>query len=233
MSVVAQNLLRIKERVAAAALRSGRKAGDITLVAVTKFVDLERMGEALRLGLSHLGENRLQEAAVKIPALALSQADICWHMLGHLQSNKAAKAAELFSRVDSLDRAEILQTLEQRLEKLGKTMEVLIEVKLSPEVNKSGVQESELFVLMEQCLAAKQLRLRGLMTMGLLAADANATRAVFRRLRELRDQSIAKGIAGPTFDTLSMGMSGDYEIAIEEGATEIRIGQALFGKQSS
>ena len=213
-------------------MHSGRQPHAVTLVAVTKSVDVARIAQAVELGITHLGENRVQEAAGKIPHLAQDDAGhLCWHMIGHLQSNKINKAAELFSRVDSLDRWDAIETLERRLDKVDKTMEVLLELKLSTEAAKTGASEDQALRMIGQWEKLRRLRLLGLMTMAPWPSYENLTRDVFRRCAELFHRINSRGMGPGPLSVLSMGMSGDFEIAIEEGATEVRLGRALFGER--
>jgi len=224
-SSIAANLAQIRERVARAAQRSGRRAEEITIVAVTKTHPSETIIAAYEAGLRHFGENRVQEFEGKTPALAKLTAT--WHLIGHLQSNKAARAARLFNRIDSVDSLALAQRLDAAAAAENKKLGVLIEVHLSGEATKSGVAEAELLVLAESVATFPHLQLHGLMTIPPFLDHPEAVRPFFRKLAELREK-VARRIAKP-LPILSMGMSHDFEIAIEEGATEIRPGTALFG----
>jgi pyridoxal phosphate enzyme (YggS family) len=225
---IADNIARVTERIARAAERASRRPDEIALVAVSKTFPAEAIRAAYAAGLRHFGENRLQEFEAK--RNALSDLDVTWHMIGHVQSNKARKVAELFNRVDSVDRFSIAEKLDAAAEEgaAGSQLPVLIEVKLGGEEGKSGVEETALVQLAEdvaqQC---SNLQLRGLMTIPPYADDAERTRPFFRKLRELRDE-LQRRIRAE-LPVLSMGMSHDFEVAIEEGATEVRIGTAIFG----
>ena len=222
---IAANLERVKERIEAAATRSGRRVKDITLVAVSKTFQAEALREAYAAGARHFGENRIQEWESKIGLLA--DLPVTSHFIGHLQSNKSRRAAHLFDRVDSLDTAGLAQKVNAAASDEGKRLPVLIEVRLGDEPTKNGVHESELLPLAGAIVTLPHLELLGLMTIPPYFDDAQNSRPYFRRLRELRDGvSQALGIPLPV---LSMGMSHDFEIAIEEGATEIRIGTDIFG----
>lgn len=206
----------VEQRIATAVARAGRKREELTLVAVTKKFPAAIMREAYDAGLRHFGENYVQEFEQKAPELAdLSGAT--FHLIGHLQSNKAKRASELFQSIQTVDS----DRLAKRLESMGKPLDVMIEVKLSEEDAKSGADPADLPPLIESLRNSKLLRLRGLMTMPPWSDDPEQTRPYFRRLKQLADEH---GIVG-----LSMGMSHDLEAAIEEGATLIRIGTALFG----
>ncbi|HKF46125.1 MAG TPA: YggS family pyridoxal phosphate-dependent enzyme [Terracidiphilus sp.] len=241
MTTLRENLERVEEAIEAACRRAGRSRGDVELMAVSKTYTAETIAEAARLGLRLFGENRVQEFAGKagelaplrsMGALAASDAPVLVHLIGHLQSNKAAKAAELFDGVDSVDSVRLAERLNEAAGKLGKRLPVLIEVKLSPEETKAGVEpeSDEAARLLERLSDFSHLHLRGLMTIAPWGAAEDITRACFRSLREWRDRW-AKAHPRLTFDVLSMGMSGDFALAIEEGATRVRIGTALFGKR--
>jgi PLP dependent protein len=228
-SSIASNLAGIRERIARAAERAGRRAEEIILVAVSKTFPAEAICAAYEVGLREFGENRVQEFEAKHPKL--TDLDATWHLIGHLQSNKAKRAAQLFSRVDSVDSLALAQKLDLAADDDEKRLPVLIEVHLGGESTKSGVAEADLPALAEGISALAHLDFRGLMTVPPYSEDAERVRPYFRKLRELRDQlSQRLGIRLPT---LSMGMSHDFEVAIEEDSTEIRIGTALFGQRSA
>lgn len=242
MTQLSQNLERLESAIAQACRRAGRPRHDVELMAVSKTYPASTIIEAAQLGLRLFGENRVQEFATKavemaswraMGANAASDEPVWMHLIGHLQSNKAAKAAELFDAVDSVDSVRLAERLNDAAEKLHKHLPVLIEVKLSAEETKEGVapESAEAAALLERLPDLKHLRLRGLMTIAPWGVAEDVTRACFRSLREWRDRWAA---AYPKlgFDALSMGMSGDFAIAIEEGATRIRIGTALFGKRA-
>jgi PLP dependent protein len=224
-STIAENLTPIRERIARAAQHAGRRAEEITIVAVTKTHPADAIIPAYDAGLRHFGENRVQEFESKTAALANLKAT--WHLIGHLQSNKAARAARLFDRIDSVDSLALAQRLDASAAAENKKLGVLIEVHLSNETTKSGVSEAELPALAESIATFPYLRLQGLMTIPPFVDDPASARPFFRKLAALRDQ-LSRNLARP-LPTLSMGMSHDFEIAIEEGATEIRLGTALFG----
>jgi len=224
-STIAANLARIRERIARAAQHAGRRAEEITIVAVTKTHPAETILAAYRAGLRHFGENRVQEFESKTPALTNLTAS--WHLIGHLQSNKAARAARLFNRIDSVHSLPLAQRLDAAAAAENKQLGVLIEVHLSDEATKSGVSEADLPALAESVSTFPNLQLRGLMTIPPFIEQPESVRPFFRKLAELRDK-VSRRIAKP-LPILSMGMSHDFEVAIEEGATEIRPGTALFG----
>lgn len=225
-SALAAALESVRARIARAAERSGRTAESVTLVAVTKTVPAEAICEAYRLGLRHFGENRVQEREAKRAALdELTEA--VWHMIGHLQRNKARRAIELFHRLDSLDSLRLAEKLEAVAAERGVRMPVLIEVRLAPEESKTGVEPEALPALAEEVLRLPHLELEGLLAVPPFHSDPEQVRPYFRRLRQLRDRLASQ--LGVPLPRLSMGMSHDFEVAIEEGATEIRLGTALFG----
>lgn len=226
---IAANLARVRERVGRAAGRAGRRAEQVTLVAVSKAFPAEAIRAAYEAGLRHFGENRVQEWESKQPHLA--GFDAVWHLIGHLQGNKARRAARLFDRVDSVDSLPLAQKMDMAAAAEGKRLPVLIEVHTGGEATKSGVDEKDLPALAEGVTALAHLELLGLMTIPPFFEKAERTRPYFRRLRELRDELSAR-LGGP-LPLLSMGMSHDFEVAIEEGATEIRAGTALFGERGA
>ena len=219
MSPVRENCLRTFDRIHQAAIRCGRDPAGIKLIAVTKTVPAQAIREAVDAGISHIGENRLQEALSKRDAL--NDLPLTWHFIGHLQTNKAKKVAENFDWVQCIDRSELATKLN---EAVSKPLPVLIEVKLQGEPGKSGVGEAALPRLVQEFKAYTQLQLRGLMAIPPFYENAEDVRPYFGKLRELAHR----------FDLpeLSMGMSHDFEVAIEEGATMVRIGTALFGERS-
>ena len=224
-----QRLDEIRGRIAAAAARSGRPAGGVTLVGVTKTVAVEVVQAAVALGLADLGESRVQEAQAKIQAVGRDRAR--WHLIGHLQRNKAGRAVELFDRVHGLDDADLAGALSRHAVSSGRSLPVLVEVNVSGEATKFGVAPEDLEPLLERIVALPGLRLDGLMTVGALVERAAAARTGFARLRALRDRAERRlGLALPE---LSMGMSGDFEVAVEEGSTMVRVGSAIFGARSA
>lgn len=230
---VAKNIASIQERIASAAQRSGRKSGDITLMAVSKTFPATSVREAHDAGLRVFGENRVQEFSQKAGALR-NLHDAKWHMIGHLQSNKAATAAEVFDAVDSLDSLKLAEKLNASAEKLGKKLAVLIEVNVGGEEAKSGLapHSDELEKLLMAAPRLGHLDFRGLMTIPPFTEDAQEARPYFRRLRSLRDDIAGRHLPAIHMDELSMGMSHDFEIAIEEGSTCVRVGTAIFGQRA-
>jgi len=223
---IRENIERVRERMARAATRVGRRPEDVKLVAVSKTFPPERIREAYEAGLRDFGENRVQEAQAKRPALA--DLDCTWHLVGHLQTNKAKPARELFRWLHSLDSARLADKLDQSAGVCAR-LAVLIEVNLGGEASKSGAAEQEVAALAEHVRSLHNLELKGLMTIPPFYEDAEQVRPFFRRLRELSERLRAAGFT--QLAELSMGMSHDFEVAIEERATVIRVGTALFGER--
>jgi pyridoxal phosphate enzyme (YggS family) len=221
----------INQRIAAACHRAGRQVSEITLVAVSKTVAPARIREAIVAGVYDLGENRVQEAAAKIPELGevAAERQVRWHLIGHLQSNKARRAVELFDVVQSVDSLKLAQRLDNIAGELDRRLPVFIEVNLGGEESKSGVAPDQVLHLCERVGKFANLELKGLMAVPPFSENPEDARAFFQRLRRLRDEAREAGAAGAAFKDLSMGMSGDFEVAVEEGATFVRIGTALFG----
>ncbi len=225
-----KRLAAVRERIAAAAMRAGRTADDITLIAVSKTHPAAEIRAAFELGVRHFGENRVQEWEGKRTVLADLPAD--WHLVGHLQSNKAAKAAKFFHFVDSMDDFALAQRLDRARVELGESrkLRVLIEVRIAPEETKSGVAREELGPLAEQISALHSLDFQGLMCIPPFLDDLEKVRPYFSELRVLQEDLGQR--LGKKLPVLSMGMSHDFEVAIEEGATEVRVGTALFGTRA-
>jgi len=227
-SSIAENLERVRERIAQAAGRAGRRTEEITIVAISKTFPVEAIRAAHEARLRHFGENRVQEFDAKRTKLA--GLDATWHFIGHLQSNKVRRAVHLFDRIDSVDSLELARKLDQAAAEEKKRLPVLIEIHLGNETTKSGVAEADLGALAEGFSLLPHLELRGLMAIPPYLDDPEQARPYFTKLRELRDD--LSGRLGSALPVLSMGMSHDFEVAIEEGATEVRIGTGLFGKRS-
>jgi pyridoxal phosphate enzyme (YggS family) len=224
------NIKNVYRKIAYASLRAERDPYDVKLVAVTKTVGFKKIKEAIDLGLRAFGENRVQEAQEKISACTSEVKDsvIEWHMVGHLQKNKAKTAIQLFDLIHSVDSIELARTLDKHAEKLDKIQKILIQVKLSEEESKHGVSKENLMELIETVMDLKHISLKGLMTMPPFFDKAELSRPFFRQLRKLRDQVQGQGYRLPE---LSMGMTNDFEVAVEEGATIVRIGTAIFGER--
>ena len=227
---VARNLAEVRARIAAAAARAGREASDVTLVAVSKTFGPELVRAAWVAGQRDFGENKVQEALQKIAATADIQAR--WHLIGHLQSNKAKKAAGPFACIHSVDSVDLVRRLDAAASEQGRTPDILVQVDLAGEATKFGAPLDEARRTVEAALAARALRLRGLMLLPPWNDDQEQTRPWFARLREVRDTWVAGGVPATALHDLSMGMSHDYEAAIEEGSTLVRVGTAIFGKRT-
>jgi PLP dependent protein len=230
---IADNLAEVRARIHVAAHRTGRSPGDITLMAVSKTFSAERIREAYDAGARLFGENRVQEFAGKIDSLR-DLRDAEFHLIGHLQTNKSAKAVELFSAVESVDSLRLAQKLNASAELSRKKLSLLIEINVGGEIAKSGVPPGsrELEELLSGAQALPHLEFRGLMTVPPFSDDAQAARPYFRQLRELRDHIAARNLPGIDMGALSMGMSHDFEVAIEEGSTCVRVGTAIFGERT-
>lgn len=225
-SEIAARLGLVRDRVAAAAARGGRAPEAVTIVGVCKTVDRPAVEAAYAAGLRHVGENRVQEAVVKFGQG--KPADLVLHLIGHLQTNKARAAVDLFDTIHSVDSRRLLDELERRAAAAGRRLPVLLEVNVSGEASKQGLAPAEIEAIAVQAAGLPHLRLRGLMTVAPLVTEAEETRPIFRGLRELRDRLRDRHPEWELPD-LSMGMTNDYEVAVEEGATLVRIGRAIFG----
>ena len=229
--MIARNLVEVRRRMDAAAHRAHRTSGDIRLIAVSKTFPVEDVIAAAAEGQRDFGENRVQEALSKIDA-ARAAGPIDWHLIGHLQSNKAKKAASSFAWIHSIDSVELLRKIDDAAAEAGTHPNVLIQVDLAHEATKSGADARDVPAIASAALSGRAVRLAGLMIVPPIAADPEEARPWFRQLRELRDQLIAGGIPAAALHELSMGMSHDFEVAIEEGATMVRVGSAIFGQRA-
>lgn len=225
---IVSNVMGIRQRMAAAAERCGRNHEDINLMAVSKTVPPERVHEAIKAGITWFGENYVQEAREKIPAVGQN---VSWHMIGHLQTNKVKYVVHLFDWIHSVDRIELARELDKRAAQNQRTLKVLLEVNVSGEVSKNGVEPSRVPELVRQISLMPNLDVQGLMTMPPFFENPEDARPYFIALRELRDKIASENIPGIQMKELSMGMTGDFEVAIEEGATIIRVGRAIFGER--
>lgn len=238
MSTVKENLLRVMERIEKAALKAGRNPGEIELVAVSKTVETDRIKQAIEAGITILGENYVQEAQKKIEEIGRPVCTerfgegrpVSWHFIGHLQSNKAKYAIRLFDMIHSLDSVSLAEELNRRAEQAGRMMKVMIEVNLSKEATKFGADEERVLSLAKRIQNLNHLSLEGLMTMPPYFDSPEMSRPYYVALRELRERMAKEGIP---MKELSMGMSNDFEIAVEEGATYVRVGTAIFGPRKS
>jgi hypothetical protein len=221
---LAANLEAVQQRINAACERAGREPGSVTLVAVTKTQPPEVVAEAAKAGLSLFGENKVQEAKAKIP---LCPGRLRWHLVGHLQTNKCRDAVALFEMIQSVDSLHLAEEIAKRADQAAKTMPVLLEVNAVGEASKFGYAPEQLLEELSRINALPRLEIHGLMTVPPWTLDPERVRPVFRQLRELKER--CEQILGAPLPHLSMGMTGDFEVAIEEGATMIRVGTALFG----
>ena len=224
---IAQNLAEINGRIAAAAREAGRDPAEVRLIAVSKIKPAQAVTEALQAGHTLFGENYVQEAAEKAGQVGSAAA---WHMIGHLQSNKAKLAARVFDAVQTVDRAKLAKALGRHAGELGKALGVLLQVNVGGEVQKSGCQPSDTAALAQAVAEIPHLKLRGLMTMPPFFDDPERARPLFAELRELAHK-LAADLPPGSMDELSMGMSGDFEAAIREGATLVRVGTSIFGER--
>jgi len=230
-SPIPTRIAQLRTRIDELARAAGRPAGSVALLPVSKTFGVDAIQEAMAAGMRRFGENKAQDIRDKSGQLADSS--VQWVMIGHLQTNKARDIARHAHEIQSLDRQALAEALERRLQLEGRSLDALVQVKTSPEPSKFGLDPAELedflsFLARE----TPSLRVQGLMTMAVNDSDRQAVRACFRRLRELRDAMLQKAIPGITLERLSMGMSGDYDLAIAEGSTEVRIGSAIFGGRS-
>ena len=226
MSELQENLTRIRSRIDQACERSGRQPDSVRLMAVSKNQSPELVAEAASAGLTLFGENRIQEAKVKIP---LCPGQLEWHFIGHLQSNKSRDAVSLFHVVQGVDSLALAEELQKQAIKQARSLPILLEVNVAGESSKFGWNPDRLLAELLQLNALNRLEVHGLMTIAPYAVDPEQVRPIFRRLRELRDR--CTDLLGAPLPVLSMGMSGDLEVAIEEGATLVRVGTALFGER--
>lgn len=225
-------LARIRAQIEAAALKCGRSPQDVTLIAISKTHPASLVREAIELGATDIGENRVQEAEQKINEVGRYAAR--WHLVGHLQANKARRAVQLFDVIHSLDSLELARRLDRMCGEEGREkLPVLVQVDLGHEDTKSGIDESELRALIEGVKVLERVQLIGLMTLPPFFDDPEQARPFFRRLRELRDELRAQGVFGDQKGELSMGMTHDFQVAIEEGATMVRVGTAIFGQREN
>ena len=226
---IAANLAGIRRRITESASRAHRDPAGITLLAVSKTFDADAVRAAAAAGQTHFGENRVQEGVEK--SAALRDLPLEWHLIGHLQTNKAKKAAASFGWIHSVDRPELLQKLDEAAAAAGTRPNILLQVNLAEEAQKFGADEAAVASLAQAALQARALTLRGLMIIPPIPDDPEQSRPWFRQLRELRDRLVAGGIPAASLAELSMGMSQDFGVAIEEGATIVRVGTAIFGQR--
>ncbi|MDH0735373.1 YggS family pyridoxal phosphate-dependent enzyme [Achromobacter spanius] len=231
VDTMAGRIAHIRQRIADACARAGRSPDSVVLLPVSKTFEVDAIREAMALGLTRFGENKTQEIRQK--AAALAGQGLQWVLIGHLQTNKAKDAARDATEVQSLDRTDLAEALHRRLLNEGRTLDVLVQVKTSTEPSKFGMAPEDVSAFLRRIAAEfPTLRVQGLMTLAVNSPDPEQVRACFRALRELRDSLRAENIDGVSLERLSMGMSGDFELAIEEGSTEVRIGTAIFGART-
>jgi pyridoxal phosphate enzyme (YggS family) len=226
VETIKNNLEIIKEKIKKAALKANRNPEEIKLVAVTKTATIEQIKEAISAGVKIIGENKVQEAKEKYQILT---ADIEWHLVGHLQSNKVKYAIEIFDCIHSVDSIKLAQEIDKRSLQFGKITNVLLEVNVSGEETKYGIKPEEVEPFLKEISEFSRIRIRGLMTIAPIAEDKEEVRPYFRKLRELSEEIKSKSIKNVKMDYLSMGMTEDFEVAIEEGANMVRIGRGIFG----
>ena len=226
---IADRLAEVRGRIAAAALSAGRDPSSVRLIAVSKTFPIEAVREAFAAGQRDFGENKVQEALQKIDGSA--DLSIRWHLLGHLQTNKARKAAPAFAMIQSVDSLELLNKLDRAAEESGHSPELLVQVDLAGEATKYGASPAEVPRLFEAAAACRAARIVGLMTLPPVPDTPEEARPWFRRMRDLRQEWLASGVPDSMLRELSMGMSGDFEVAIQEGATMVRVGTAIFGSR--
>jgi pyridoxal phosphate enzyme (YggS family) len=229
MTGIAERLTSIRERIAAAAAVAGRAPSSVRLVAVSKTFQVEAVREAYAAGQRDFGENKVQEALEKMASSA--DLPIRWHLLGHLQSNKARKAAASFTTIHSLDSVELLRKLDDAAAAADRSPELLVQVDLAGETTKSGVRPADVPRIFEAAAGCKAAQVVGLMTLPPAPEMPEDARPWFRKLRDLRDQWLAAGVPAPMLRELSMGMSADFEVAVQEGSTMVRVGTAIFGSR--
>jgi pyridoxal phosphate enzyme (YggS family) len=242
LNQIAENLASVKERIVAAAERSGREAPTIKLVAVTKGRSVKEIQAVLGVGLTTIGENRVQEAQQKydqvrsffgtVPNTAATDQTCEWHLVGHLQRNKVKSALEMFTLIHSVDSLRLLAEIARRAEEQTKQTDILIQINTTGEASKFGLNVEDVHDFMEKSLAYSGARIVGLMTMGMLSPSADANRPAFALLRNIAEKVTTEKFPGVTMQYLSMGMTNDFEVAIEEGANLVRIGRAIFGNVS-
>ena len=228
MASIRENLARIQDQIAAAASRAGCNPDSIELVAVSKTKPVSLIVEAIELGITHIGENRVQEAQSKHPQIDLP---VTWHLVGHLQRNKVKQALPIFDLIHSVDSPRLIAEIDRRSAESCRTTDILIQVNTSAEPSKYGLEPDQTLDFIESAHPYTHVRIKGLMTIGAFLPDPEAVRPMFASLRQLREKIIAQQFPNVEMDILSMGMTNDFEVAIEEGANLIRVGTAIFGER--
>jgi pyridoxal phosphate enzyme (YggS family) len=231
---IAENILSVKERIKSVCNKVGRNLDEITLVAVTKTIPPEKIIEVIDCGIKNIGENKIQETENKIKdeKIKIIGKDIKWHLIGHLQTNKVKKAIEIFDLIHSVDSLRLALEINKKAGNIDKKVEILIEVNTSYEDTKFGIEPKDTVKLVEEISKLENIKIKGLMTIGSLTEDKEKIRNCFKTLRKIRDEIREMRIENVDMEHLSMGMTNDFEIAIEESATILRIGTAIFGKRS-
>jgi len=231
MSSVAENVRRVRDVIEDAAVKAGRNPSEVRLMAVTKTVEDDRILEAIEAGVDIIGENYVQEGKRKVEKLG--RRGVEWHLIGYLQSNKAKYALKIFDMIHSVDRLSLAQEIDRRAGAAGSVAKILVEVNLSGEATKGGVKKDEALALVRDIAKLENLSVRGLMTMPPWFDDPEEARPYFAALRELKDRVIDEKIGNVLMEELSMGMTGDYRVAVEEGSTIVRVGRGIFGERPS
>ncbi|HRT26871.1 MAG TPA: YggS family pyridoxal phosphate-dependent enzyme [Syntrophales bacterium] len=231
MSSVAENVRRVRDVIEDAAVKAGRNPSKVRLMAVTKTVEDDRILEAIEAGVDIIGENYVQEGKRKVEKLG--RRGVEWHLIGYLQSNKAKYALKIFDMIHSVDRLSLAQEIDRRAGAAGSVAKILVEVNLSGEATKGGVKKDEALALVRDIAKLENLSVRGLMTMPPWFDDPEEARPYFAALRELKDRVIDEKIGNVLMEELSMGMTGDYRVAVEEGSTIVRVGRGIFGERPS
>lgn len=228
--MIRDNILKVRERIRSACKRANRNPAKINIVAVSKGRALEQIKEAAEAGIADIGENKVQEALVKYDSLQLKaySLKLKWHMVGHLQTNKAKEAVRMFGLIQSVDSLHLAQEINKQAEKIGKVQDILIEVKTSPEATKFGFIPDKLIDAVKEIAGLKNINIKGLMTIAPVVDNADKARSYFRRLRELFDEINSLRLTAYSLQLLSMGMTDDFEAAIEEGSNMVRLGRAIF-----
>lgn len=227
-SYIQQNIMDVKKRIEAAARKAGRNPDDIILVGVTKTIDVQRIKTAINAGITDIGENRVQELCEKYEHI---DKNVKWHLIGHLQKNKVKYIIDKAALIHSLDSIELADEIEKRAQKIGREINVLVQVNIAQEETKFGIKAEECISFIKTLSSYKYIRVRGLMTIAPFSEQAESVRWVFRALNNLRIDILRENIDNINMDYLSMGMSNDFEVAIEEGANIVRIGTSIFGKR--
>lgn len=228
--MIRENILRIREQIVSACSKINRDPAEITIVAVTKNRSPAQIKEAIGAGIYDIGENRVQEAAVKFKDLqpAISDSQLRWHMVGHLQTNKVKETVKMFVCIQSVDSLRLAEEINKQAAKMGKVQNIMLEVKTSPEATKFGLKPQEVLATTQGLTRFKNLKILGLMTIAPWFDDAEQARPYFRQLRQLRDEINSSSAIGYRMADLSMGMTDDFTVAIEEGSTMVRLGRAIF-----